>query len=1075
MLKRLISGVFGTRHERERKRIQPLVDTINEHYERLHGVSEEELRGQTAKFRAILAERTTDLESRVNDLKTQKRTAADPAERDRLDAELIGNDGRGGAEGALREATSDALYEMLPEAFATVREASRRLVGTTVLVTGHDIEWNMVPYDVQLMGGIELHLGKIAEMATGEGKTLVATLPLYLNALAGKGAHLVTVNTYLARRDSQWMGHVYTYLGLTVGCLDDTEPGTPERRAAYLCDITYGTNNEFGFDYLRDNMVVSLEQRVQRSHTFAIVDEVDSVLIDEARTPLIISGPVGNESDAQYAEYNAAIGRLVRKQTDLANQLVSEGERQLEAGESSDGGFLLYKAQLGSPKNKRLLKMLQEQGVKALVQKAELDVLADRRLSPNKQQFRDLEDDLLFVLDERGHTVHLTDRGVDFMSPNDHDAFVLPDISSEVHRIDKNESMTPQEKIDARRRIEGEYAAKSEKLNIVHQLLRAHALYERDVNYVVQDGQVLIVDEFTGRTMPGRRWSEGLHQAVEAKENVQVKGETQTMATITIQNYFRMYDKLAGMTGTAETEETEFFEIYKLDVSVIPTNKSVIRDDRHDLVYKTRREKYNAILEETRRLHDLGYPVLVGTVNVEVSETLSRMFKRAGLPHQVLNAKYHQKEAEIVALAGQSGSVTIATNMAGRGTDIKLGPGVIESKPSVVKDEDNKPVDVVECGGLHIIGSERHESRRIDRQLRGRAGRQGDPGASQFFLSLEDDLMRLFGSERIAKLMDSMGAQEGEMLTHPLITRSIEQAQKRVELQHFQSRKRLLEYDDVMNQQREVIYSLRTFALEGGEELKGEAQRMIEKAVGRRVEIALAEYDSDPDLDLGLIRQELLMHYLVTVPALEAELRPASMSDAVRDAVAAGHEAFSNKMTNLAEFADQLLSLVMLQVLDEKWKDHLYDLDQLRAGITYRSWGQKDPLIEYKTEAYSMFVDLMADIYNTFTERFLRAQIVFQPPAPPPQQPASSSNTQTGRKPTKRYDALGMLEDVPEGDDEKKREETEAVDTGPAESPPSGRTKSKPDPAVSPSNVGRNDPCPCGSGKKYKKCHGVAA
>jgi preprotein translocase subunit SecA len=1075
MLKQLISGVFGTRHERERKRIQPLVDDINEHYERLHAVSEEELRAQTAKFRSFLTEHTQAFEATVAELKAAKRVAADAAERDRLDTELIGADGRGGAEGALREATKDALYQLLPEAFATVREACRRLVGTIVLVTGHETEWNMVPYDVQLMGGIELHLGKIAEMATGEGKTLVATLPLYLNALAGKGAHLVTVNSYLARRDAQWMGHVYTYLGLTVGCLDDTEPGTPDRRAAYGCDITYGTNNEFGFDYLRDNMVVSLEQRVQRSHTFAIVDEVDSVLIDEARTPLIISGPVGNESDAQYAEYNAAIGRLVRKQTDLANQLVSEGERKLEAGDDdSEGGMLLYKAQLGNPKNKRLLKVLQEQGVKALVQKAELDVLADRRLPSAKQQFRDLEDDLLFVLDEKGHTVHLTDRGVDFMSPNDHEAFIMPDISGEVHRIEKDESMTPQEKIDSRRQVESDYAAKSEKLNIVHQLLRAHALYERDVNYVVQEGQVLIVDEFTGRTMPGRRWSEGLHQAVEAKEGVQVKGETQTMATITIQNYFRMYDKLAGMTGTAETEETEFFQIYKLEVAVIPTNKPVIRDDRHDLVYKTRREKYNAILDETRRLHELGYPVLVGTVNVDVSETLSRMFKRASLPHQVLNAKYHQKEAEIVSLAGQPGTVTIATNMAGRGTDIKLGAGVTESKPSVVKDEDNKPVDVVECGGLHIIGSERHESRRIDRQLRGRAGRQGDPGASQFFLSLEDDLMRLFGSERIAKLMDSMGAQEGEMLTHPLITRSIEQAQKRVELQHFQSRKRLLEYDDVMNQQREVIYSLRTFALDGGEELKGEAQRMIEKAVGRRVEIALVEFDSDPDVDLGIIRQELLMHYLLTVPALEVELRPASMADAVRDAIEAGHAAFIAKMANLAEFADQLLSLVMLQVLDEKWKDHLYDLDQLRAGITYRSWGQKDPLIEYKQEAYSMFVDLMADIYNTFTERFLRAQIVFQPPAPPPQQ-QQSTQSETGRKPKKRYDAVGMLEDVPED------AKSEVVDSGPAESPPSGKVKSKLDPVVggaegpNRANVGRNDPCPCGSGKKFKKCHGVAA
>jgi preprotein translocase subunit SecA len=1073
MLKRLISGVFGTRHERERKRIQPIVDAINEHYERLHDVSDDDLQGQTAKLRAIIAERTSALEAKVAELKAAKHTAADAEERDRLDNELIGGDGRGGVEGELRQAVADVLYEILPEAFATVREAARRLLGTTVTVTGHDIEWNMIPYDVQLMGGIELHLGRIAEMATGEGKTLVATLPLYLNALVGKGAHLVTVNSYLARRDSQWMGHVYKYLGLTVGCLDDTEPGTLERRAAYLCDITYGTNNEFGFDYLRDNMVVSLEQRVQRGHVYAIVDEVDSVLIDEARTPLIISGPVGNESDAQYAEFNAAVGRLVRRQTDLVNNLVAEGERKLEADETSDAGLQLYKAQLGSPKNKRLLKVLQEQGNKALVQKTELEHIADRRLPAAKQVYRDLEEDLLFVLDEKGHTVHLTDRGVDFMSPNDHEAFILPDISSEIHRIDRDESMSAQEKLEARRRIEGDYAAKSEKLNIVHQLLRAHVLYERDVNYVVQEGQVLIVDEFTGRTMPGRRWSEGLHQAVEAKEGVQVKGETQTMATITIQNYFRMYDKLAGMTGTAETEETEFYQIYKLEVAVIPTNKQVIRDDRHDLVYKTRREKYNAIMDETRRLHDLGYPVLVGTVNVDVSETLSRMFKRAGLPHQVLNAKYHQKEAEIVALAGQSGSVTIATNMAGRGTDIKLGEGVTGSKPSVVKDEDNKPVDVVECGGLHIIGSERHESRRIDRQLRGRAGRQGDPGASQFFLSLEDDLMRLFGSERIAKLMDTMGAQEGEMLTHPLITRSIEQAQKRVELQNFQQRKRLLEYDDVMNQQREVIYSLRTFALEGGEELKGEAQRMIEKAVAKRVETALADFDSDSTVDLALIRQELLMHYLITVPALEAELRPASLADAVRDSIEAGRAAFTAKMASLEQFADQLLSLVMLQVLDEKWKDHLYDLDQLRGGITYRSWGQKDPLIEYKQEAYSMFVDLMADIYNTFTERFLRAQIVFQPPAPPPPQQQQQSGADASRRPKKRYNALGVLEDVPPDD----APAEQVVDTGPEEAPPSGRAKSKPDPVLSPnwSNVGRNDPCPCGSGKKYKKCHGLAA
>ncbi len=948
----LLSGVFGTRHERERKRVQPIVDEINEHYARLQTISDDELRGQTEKFRARIREVTSDIETRIAELKEKKRITADPAARDELDTELSGVDGRGGAEAELRTAIADVLEELLPDAFATVREASRRLLGTTVMVTGQEMEWNMVPYDVQLMGGIQLHQGRIAEMATGEGKTLVATLPLYLNALPGKGAHLITVNSYLARRDSEWMGHVYKYLGLTVGCIDDTEPGTMQRRAAYECDITYGTNNEFGFDYLRDNMVQSLDHRVQRNHVYAIVDEVDSVLIDEARTPLIISGPVGNESDAEYAQHNAAVARLVRRQTDLVNGLVAGGEKAFEAGENDEAALNLYKAQLGGPKNKRLLKVLQETGAKQLVQKMELQHIADRRLPASKQQYRDIENDLLYVLDEKGHTVHLTDAGVDFMSPQAHDEFVLPDLSQEVHAIDHDPEMTPAEKLEARNTLNRDYAAKSERLNIVHQLLRAHALFERDVNYVVQDGQVLIVDEFTGRTMHGRRWSEGLHQAVEAKEGVQVKGETQTLATITIQNYFRLYEKLAGMTGTAETEETEFHEIYKLGVSVIPTNRPVIRDDRQDLVFKTRREKYNAILEETQRLHDLAFPVLVGTVSVDVSETLSRMFKRAGLPHNVLNAKYHQREAEIVAGAGQPGAVTIATNMAGRGTDIKLGPGVTESRPSQRKDAENQLEDVIECGGLHIIGSERHESRRIDRQLRGRAGRQGDPGASQFFLSLEDDLMRLFGSDRIAKLMDRMGA----------------------EVQNFQSRKRLLEYDDVMNQQREVIYSLRTFALEGGEELKAEAEKMIEKGVSKRVENMLGEFDSQEEWDFALVRQDLLMHYMLAVPGFEDGSLPTSEEEATQRALEAGRKAFADKLASLGEYSDQLLALVMLHVLDEKWKDHLYDLDQLRNAIGYRSWGQKDPLIEYKHEAYNMFVDLMEDIHNTFTERFLRAQ-----------------------------------------------------------------------------------------------------
>ncbi|MEW5914969.1 MAG: preprotein translocase subunit SecA [Gemmatimonadota bacterium] len=1104
MIKKALAAVFGTRHERERKRVAPIIAEIHEHGERLKDVSEAELQRQTEKFRGMLRERTAELEQKIASLKELKRHSAVATERESIDEQLGGKDGRGGLEGELRGVIGDTLDELLPEVFATVREAARRLLGTTVVVTGHDLPWEMVHYDVQLVGGIQLHLGRIAEMATGEGKTLVATLPLYLNALAGRGAHLVTVNSYLARRDSQWMGHLYKYLGLTVAVLDDTQPGTQERRNAYLADITYGTNNEFGFDYLRDNMVVSLEQKVQRPHWYAIIDEVDSILIDEARTPLIISGPVGNENDALYAQYNNAVSRLARRQGELVNALVAEGEAALEKRDQDAAALALYKAQMGSPKNKRLMKAVLEPGVKQLVQKMELAHIADRKLPPNKQQYRSSEEDLLYVLDERGHSVHLTDRGADEMSPSDPDAFVLPDISQAIHRVDHDPVLSAQEKLEKRREIEIEYAQKSERLNIVHQLLRAHTLYDKDVNYVVQDGQVLIVDEFTGRTLPGRRWSEGLHQAVEAKEGVVVKGETQTLATITIQNYFRMYEKLAGMTGTAETEETEFHTIYGLDVAVIPTNRPNIREDRQDLVYKTRREKYNAIVEEVQRLHALGYPVLVGTVNVDVSETLSRMFKRAGLVHNVLNAKYHQREAEIVAEAGKAGAVTIATNMAGRGTDIKLGSReVTESKPSRVKDADNKVVDVIECGGLHIIGSERHESRRIDRQLRGRSARQGDPGASQFFLSLEDDLMRLFGSDRIARLMDRLGAQEGEVLTHPLITRSIEQAQKRVELQNFQARKRLLEYDDVMNQQREVIYSLRSFALEGGEELKGEALKMVEKATGKRVEMQLAEFDDPAEWDFGLVRQDLLMHYLLTVPQLESEDVSRTVEAVSEASVEAGRKAFFAKIASLDSikdeatgqgFADRLLSLIMLNVLDEKWKDHLYDLDQLRNAIHYRSWGQKDPLIEYKQEAYTMFVDLMSDIHHTFTERFLRAQIVFQPPEPVP------SPQREAQRPTKRYNALGILEDIPAEEPSTALAGAEdgagangATESEAAESPEpvrtakprgqatvigAGRTR-----ALEPtntgngatdfSNVGRNDPCPCGSGRKFKKCHGA--
>jgi preprotein translocase subunit SecA len=1069
MFKQLIAKVIGTRHQREARRVQPIVDEIRRHGEGLAALSDAELQGKTAAFRATIAERTAPLQARIDALRAEKHAAADPAEREALDRQLGGADGQGGLEAELRQAIADVLDEILPEAFATVREAARRLCGTTASVTGRELSWDMVHYDVQMIGGIQLHLGRIAEMATGEGKTLVATLPLYLNALPGRGAHLVTVNSYLARRDSQWMGYLFQWLGLTVGCLDDTEPGSPSRRAAYACDITYGTNNEFGFDYLRDNMVVELAQRVQRPHVYAIVDEVDSVLVDEARTPLIISGPVGNEGDRAYAEQNQAVARLVQRQTVLVNDLVAKGERHLAASERAEAGVALYQARLGSPRNKRLLKVMQETGVKQLIQETELAHLADRKLPPAKQEFRDLEEDLLFVLDEKGHSVHLTDRGVDDLSPQAHDQFVLPDIATAMGRLERDAALEPAQRREAKRQLEIEYAQKSEKLNIIHQLLRAHVLYEKDVNYVVQDGQVLIVDEFTGRTMPGRRWSEGLHQAVEAKEGVQVKGETQTLATITIQNYFRLYEKLAGMTGTAETEETEFFQIYGLEVAVIPTNRPAIRDDRQDLIYKTRREKFNGILEETRRLHALGFPVLVGTTSVEASETLSRLFQRAGLPHNVLNAKYHQREAEIVALAGQKGAITIATNMAGRGTDIKLGEGVREALPSQVSDADGKMIDVTEIGGLHIIGSERHESRRIDRQLRGRAGRQGDPGSSQFFLSLEDDLMRLFGSDRIARLMDSLGAQEGEVLTHPLLTRSVETAQKRVELQNFQSRKRLLDYDDVMNQQREVVYSLRSFALEGGEELKGEAERMIEAAVERRVTNALEGAAAATEWDVEGLREELLLHYLLRVPAFEPEgIRPGTLPDAAREAADAATTAFREKLVTLGEFGPRLLSLVMLNVLDEKWKDHLYDLDQLRAAIGYRSWGQKDPLVEYKQEAFTMFEDLMRDMQHTFTERFLKVQLVFEeaPPVSPVPVGGLEGLGPTGTPPASvtatidpfapAADASAMPKVVGAG---------RGVSSLAAAAAPSGGALE---------GAGRNDPCPCGSGKKFKKCHGAA-
>ncbi|HEX3927524.1 MAG TPA: preprotein translocase subunit SecA [Gemmatimonadales bacterium] len=1051
MIKKVVEAVIGSRQERDVKRIRPVLAQVHQHEKALAGMDEAALRGQTARFRAMLAERTDALHAEAQRLRQAKHDCADPTEREALEQELQQ------AEHKWKQEIVNTLDDLLPEAFATVREACRRLVGTTVQVTGQPIEWNMVPYDVQLIGGINLHRGRISEMATGEGKTLVATLPLYLNALPGRGAHLVTVNNYLARRDSQWMAHLFNYLGLTVACLDETEPSSPQRRAAYAADITYGTNNEFGFDYLRDNMVFTIEQRVQREYVYAIIDEVDSILIDEARTPLIISGPVGDEDSVHYRGYNPKVGDMARRQSEVVSGLVAEGERLLADDKTrAEAGVKLYQAQLGSPKNKKLLKLLNETGVKQLVQRTELDYIADRKLPIKQQQLREIEESLFFVLDEKGHSVHLTDRGSAALSPNDPELFIVPDISQSIHELEHDPDLTIEEKAEQRRIIEAEYAAKSEQLHIIHKLLQAHALYEREVDYIVQEGQVLIVDEFTGRIMHGRRWSDGLHQAVEAKEGVTVKGETQTLATVTIQNYFRMYEKLSGMTGTAETEETEFYSIYGLEVAVIPTNRPIRRTDHVDRIYKTRREKYNAVAEEVERIHATGHPVLIGTTSVDVSETLSRQLKRRGLTHEVLNAKYHQREAEIVAKAGQRGGITIATNMAGRGTDIKLGADL-----DLKNDE----------AGLHIIGTERHESRRIDRQLRGRSGRQGDPGVSLFFLSLEDDLMRLFGSDRIARMMDKGGAEEGEVITGKMITMAIESAQKRVELQNFQSRKRLLEYDDVMNQQREVIYSTRLFALERGEELKAEALKMIRAALDRAVRNYLAGTNHAEEYDRAGLRESLLMQYLVAADAiLDAKATP-SLETLVDAARAEGEATFRRKIEYLRDFGSkinvpdvdiQVLAQVMLTVLDEKWKDHLYDLDQLRNAIQYRAYGQLDPLVEYKKEAFGMFEDLLRDIQSTFAEKYLKIQVTAQAPVPPPpraQTATLSAPPEPGADELFSAPATRTVGAAPP------RISTQLGSTGPRAAQPVS-ADGKP--------IGRNDPCPCGSGKKYKKCHGAA-
>ncbi len=996
MLTRLLTAVFGSKQERDIKRLRPMVDRINEIYATLRGLPDERLLIQTEEWRRYLAE-NPDREAQI-------------------------------------------LDEIMPEAFAFVKEACRRLVGKSWEVTDVPITWDMVPFDVQLMGAIVLHEGKVAEMATGEGKTMVATMPLYLNALAGKGVHLVTVNDYLARRDSQWMGKVYETLGLRVGCIQhDMLP--PERKPQYAADITYGTNNEFGFDYIRDNMAVRAEDRVQRGHYYAIVDEVDSVLIDEARTPLIISGPVSH-SLHRFNEWKGPVERLVRAQTALVNDLLAEALRLREEGKEYEFGVRLLQVQRGAPKNKRFLKVVKEPGVQKLISRVEADYMRDKRLG-------ELDEELYFAIDEKAHTVDLTEKGRNFFSPAERSLFVLPDLSEQLHAVDTDPSLTPGERSVKKQQLMREYAIINERIHNISQLLKAYSLFERDVEYVVQDGKVIIVDEFTGRLMPGRRYSDGLHSALEAKEGVKVEQETQTLATITLQNYFRLYKKLAGMTGTAETEAAEFHEIYKLDVVVIPTNAPVRRIDYDDVVYKTRREKYAAVIDEIVRQHERNRPVLVGTVSVEVSETLSRLLKRQGIKHSVLNAKYHQQEAQIVAQAGQPGAVTIATNMAGRGTDIKLGPGVVKCRRCSINplpewgDDHGDGIPegstVEDCRrdmpcGLHIVGTERHEARRIDRQLRGRSGRQGDPGSSRFFLSLEDDLMRLFGSDRVASIMDRMGAQEGEAIEHSLVTRAIQTAQRRVEAQNFEIRKHLLEYDNVMNQQREVIYGRRRAALEEAD-LREEILGLMDAITERLLDEHCPRESHPSEWNLASLRTDLARFFLLELGKSDDELRDLGRAAFVEWVRGATHAAYEHRERELgAETMRRLERLVTLRVIDDRWRDHLYELDQLKAGVGLRAYGQKDPLVEYKQDAYHMFVRLLDEIDQEIVETIFKAELV--PAAPVPE-----------RAPMRMVAHHPAL-------------------AAPSAPPP------RPSPVVSKPRPGRNDPCSCGSGKKYKRCCG---
>ena len=925
----ILAKFFGTKSDREMKKLLPTLDKINQLYETFSSKTDEDLVTRTQELKEfVINQRLEKAQSLHADMDQQER-----------EAEIL-------------KAEQGALDFIMVEAFAIVKETCRRICGSSWRISGQETLWEMVPYDVQLLGAITLHSGKVSEMKTGEGKTLVSTMPIYLNALSGRGVHVITVNDYLAQRDAEWMGEVYKRLGLTVGFILNSMDNV-QRREMYDRDITYGTNNEFGFDYLRDNMALQKEDKVQRGHAFAVVDEVDSVLIDEARTPLIISGAVDAPVDETFSTLKPGVQQLVKKQTALVSELVQEAKKLLKDEDEDAAGLKLLQAQRGMPKHRQVMKIFQETGMLKLAQDIESIYIRDKKMD-------EVDEDLYFAIEEKSHVMDLTDKGRNLLAPDNPETFIIPDLGEMLLEIDEMGDLSSIEKEQEKEKAHQLHAQRSGTIHNFNQLLRAFTMYEKDVEYVLQDGKVMIVDEFTGRVLSGRRYSDGLHQALEAKENVRIERETQTLATITIQNYFRLYDKLAGMTGTAETEAEELGSIYGLDVTVVPTHRDIIRDDREDLVYKTKREKYNAAIDEISECHHRGQPVLVGTISVEISELLARMLKRNNIPHNVLNAKQHQNEAEIVARAGQRGAVTIATNMAGRGTDIKLGEGIKE------------------LGGLHIIGTERHESRRIDLQLRGRSGRQGDPGSSRFYLSLEDDLMRLFSSDRVATIMDKRGIEEGEVISAKMVTRAISNAQKKVEVRNFGIRKHLLEYDDVMNQQRQVVYDIRNQAL-SGEDMYETTEQILDDFI--MDEIEAQSFMGTPDMwDWDHLKQSFASHILVDASLEQIQTSTGNIDLTANDiADWIGEDARSIYKARESLLPEDALRgferFVILRTIDDKWKDHLYAMDQLREGINLRAYGQKNPLLEYKSEGFKMFQEMMTDMNSVTVQRLFRTQL----------------------------------------------------------------------------------------------------